>query len=510
MRRLRLLCALLTIAGVASAIASDADAHRLGLVLLGNQRIGPATVHQRAGRAEAFRFTTARAGKVTAIHVYIAKRDRSRVLIAGLYSNRHGHPGSRLAYGRLRSPRRGAWNRISIGSVRIHAKQSYWLAVLSRSGTVYLRSRKGGACGGEESRGSSLTKLPRSWSGRRGADLCPISVQARGSRRHRSKHRSGGGSQPPTPPNPPSQPSPPSPSSNLTGCAGVPGSGTPSPAHLDACGFPSPDTTGVPAGVTLVPVQSATLPAGASWSQANQELTISGSGVTISGLDIDGDVHITGPNATLENSSIHGNSDPEVLLYQNARNTLMKDDDVTAPDAETGAINNASQQPFLITGSDIHDNCTGVLSPGDMTDNYVITDGIVPGCHVEDVYIPGYEGTIWAASPWGPAGPAYARIDHNTLLNPLDQTAAVFLDNHAEGPNSNVTVNDNLMGGGGYVTYGDFDGDGSSNIVITNNRFTRLYHSDGGYYGAEDQNDAATTFSGNIWDDTLLPVLPDS
>lgn len=262
--------------------------------------------------------------------------------------------------------------------------------------------------------------------------------------------------------------------------------------------------------MTLVPVASANLPPGASWSTANQELTISDSGVTISGLDIPGDVHITAPNATLENSSIHGDGDPEVLLYQDARNTVMKNDEVTAPAANSGAINNANAQPFLLTGSYIHDNCTGVLSPGDMTDNYVITDGIVPGCHVEDVYVPGYEGAVWSASPWGPAGPAYARIDHNTLLNPLDQTAAVFLDNHATGPNSNVTENNNLMGGGGYVTYGDSNGDGSSNIVITNNRFTRLYHSDGGYWGVEDQNDAATTFSGNIWDDTLLAVGPNS
>lgn len=296
--------------------------------------------------------------------------------------------------------------------------------------------------------------------------------------------------------------------SSSTDCAGTPGSGKPNDASLDACGYPSPDTTGVPAATTLTPVESAKLPAGASWSGG--ELHITGSNVTISGLNIDGDVRITGPNATLKNSYIHGNGDPEVLLYQNASDTLMQSDEITAPAANIGAVNNANQRPFKISGSYIHDNCTAVLGAGDMDDNYIITDGNVPGCHVEDIYVPGFENAQWATNRFGATGPAYAHIEHNTLLNPLDQTAAVFLDNHAAGPNANVTEDDNLMGGGGYVTYGDSNGDGSQNIVITNNRFTRLYHSDGGYFGAEVQNDAVTTFSGNIWDDTLKPVTPNS
>jgi hypothetical protein len=59
------------------------------------------------------------------------------------------------------------------------------------------------------------------------------------------------------------------------------------------------------------------------------------------------------------------------------------------------------------------------------------------------------------------------------------------------------------VAGGGYPIYGDTPGDGSKNIVITNNRWSRLYFPKGGYYGACTFNNAVTTFTGNLWDDTL-------
>ena len=287
--------------------------------------------------------------------------------------------------------------------------------------------------------------------------------------------------------------------SSQANCAGAASSNTPNYAALDACGYPSPDTAGIPAGTTLTPIAQAKLPAGASWSGG--ELDISGNNVTVTGVSItNGNVHITGVNDTLSDSLITGDGNPEVLIYHGASNTVMDHDEVEAPTSTIGAINNAGGQSFTITNSYLHDNCTGVLGVGvTAKNNYMITDGNVPGCHVEDAYIPG-----------GKNQPA-TDYEHNTLLNPLGQTAAIFLDNHCCGSgNSNITENNNLMAGGGYITYGDSNGDGSSNIVITNNRFSRLYYPDGGYYGAEVQNDAATTFSGNIWDDTLAAVKPNS
>lgn len=507
------------LAAVAVLFAGTAPAKttraRHSLMLLGNRAVEPGVDTDSAGSAEAFPFANARAGTVSSITVYVDRGNHAGRLIAGLYANNRGRPGRRLTSGSLRSPKRGAWNPLRVRSLAVRAGRTYWLAVLARGGRLSFRDRVTTGCRSVAARRGSLKSLPSPWPDGRRWPTCSISAHADGRLAPGSAPKHGSGPPPPASGGSGSGGTGGTggnggngPGGNGTDCAGAPGGKTPSYTAMDACGFPSPDTTGVPAGTTLTPVESAKLPAGATWS--NGELDISGSNVVISGLNIDGNVHITGSHATLEKSYIHGTGDPEVLIYQNATDTLMQNDEVTAPVSTIGAINNANGQPFKLASSYLHDNCTGTLGPGDFDNNYMITDGNVPGCHVEDGYVPGNEGATWAASPWGPAGPAYTRYVHNTLLNPLGQTAAIFLDNHASGPNHNVTVNDNLMGGGGYVTYGDSNGDGSTNIVITNNRFTRLYYRDGGYYGAEAQNDAATTFTGNIWDDTLQTLRPNS
>ena len=54
--------------------------------------------------------------------------------------------------------------------------------------------------------------------------------------------------------------------------------------------------------------------------------------------------------------------------------------------------------------------------------------------------------------------------------------------------------------------YGDNDSDTSSNIQVTNNRWSSMYYPHGGYYGSCSWNDAATTLTTNQWDDTLTPL----
>jgi hypothetical protein len=295
---------------------------------------------------------------------------------------------------------------------------------------------------------------------------------------------------------------------SVTDCAGAPGSETPNYASLDGCGFPSPDTTGVPAGTTLTPVASASLPTGASWNATYNEFDIYGNNVTVSGLSIPGSVKITGNGDTLSDSYIDdtknpGNAgNPTVLVYEQTGGTTTLSDDEIDCGGTAWAINNAGQLPMTLTGSYIHDDEGGVFGANNtIEDNYMIADHN-PAGHIETVYIPG--GTAPSVPP--------TLVEHNTILNSTGDTAAVFLDNHAGGAtgNYNVTVTDNVMGGGGYVLYGDSNGDTSQNIVVTNNRFTRLYYPDGGGYDAEEQNDAATTFTGNVWDDTLQPVQADS
>jgi hypothetical protein len=272
-------------------------------------------------------------------------------------------------------------------------------------------------------------------------------------------------------------------------------------SQLAACGYPAAGTNdGVPAGTALTPVSSARLPSGATWT--GSELDISGGNVTISGLNIDGVVRITGAGDTLKDSFVNpgGSNGGAVLIASGASNALIEDSEIEAPGDTIGAIHNASNEPAEALRDYVHNECTGWLGLGTVKDSYIITDANVPGCHYEPVYVPGGNAGIM----WG-SGPSYTVVEHNTLLNPNNQTAAVFLDNHAFGPNANVLVDNNLVAGGDYPIYGDQSGDGSSNVVITDNRYSNAYYSVGGSYGACGGMGIPGS-SHNYWDSSLATI----
>jgi hypothetical protein len=166
--------------------------------------------------------------------------------------------------------------------------------------------------------------------------------------------------------------------------------------------------------------------------------------------------------------------------------------------------------------------CSGQEGRGDVANSYIITDIVITNqsgggvCHVEPAYVPGGFVTNWPSSPWGGTCPgscssssdSYTHFQNDVMLNPQGQTAAMFLDNHAFGQtgDNNVTVNGSFVAGGGYIIYGDNSGDTSSNIVVSNDRWSSMYYPKGGYYGPCIWNDAATTLTGSLWDDTLTPL----
>ena len=88
-------------------------------------------------------------------------------------------------------------------------------------------------------------------------------------------------------------------------------------------------------------------------------------------------------------------------------------------------------------------------------------------------------------------------IQHNTMLNSYGQTDAIGLFQDFTVV-SNVTINDNLLAGGGYTIYGGMGSHGqSSNIMVTNNVFSTMYYPQGGHYGPATAFDP--TASGNVW-----------
>jgi hypothetical protein len=147
-------------------------------VLLGYDAVQPARASTPPGRAESFRFTDRRSGSVSSIHVFVDSRNRAKSLIAGLYSNANGHPGSLLTVGALNHPKAGAWNALRVTSASVRSGHTYWLAVLGRGGRLYFRASRNGRCSAAKARQPRIHSLRSSWTGRPDHSLCRISAYA--------------------------------------------------------------------------------------------------------------------------------------------------------------------------------------------------------------------------------------------------------------------------------------------------------------------------------------------
>jgi hypothetical protein len=147
-------------------------------VLLGSDAIAPAPGSTPAGRPASFPFADRRSGSVSSIHVFVDSRSRATSLVAGLYSNANGHPGSLLTVGALNHPEAGAWNSLRVGAVSVRSGHLYWLAVLARGGRLYFRGATNGGCSAQVARQTRMRWLQSSWTGRPDSSVCGISAYA--------------------------------------------------------------------------------------------------------------------------------------------------------------------------------------------------------------------------------------------------------------------------------------------------------------------------------------------
>src|SRR5262245_51582585 len=148
---------LLLLAGV-PATASAAQ-------LLGNSLIASSMDSNVPGQAEAFQFTASASGTLATLMVYVDSNSSAPGLVAGLYSNVNGHPGTLLAQGSIANPAVGAWNAVPIPSTAVTGGTTYWIAILGTGGTLVFRDQccPGGSLA-ENSAQTTLTSLPSTWS----------------------------------------------------------------------------------------------------------------------------------------------------------------------------------------------------------------------------------------------------------------------------------------------------------------------------------------------------------
>ncbi len=328
-------------------------------------------------------------------------------------------------------------------------------------------------------------------------------------------------------PTPTSTPTP-TPTSTPTPTPTATPSPTPNPtgkncfADPSACGYPDQDNTG-PSG-TLQPAATASLPSGAAWDSGSQTLRITGHNVTVQNLDIPGPIAVDGDNATIRNSKIHvhsgcsspcggygirlGQSDNTVsgttlqnldivTDEKNPSNDNPSDPSTIDVKVDHGVRNNGDK---AVTADHLYIKgySGGWKGPGTITNSYLFSQLVWSGDHVE-AFLNGGEGNPTI-------------LQHDTILNPLGQTAAISFFNDFGGIGK-VTVEDNLLAGGGYVMYGGAK-NGSGNvtgpILIRNNRIARGNHDSHGYFpdGGDfglwaEFSKSATKACANYWDDDL-------
>ena len=150
-------------------------------VLLGDQSIESSVGSTPARSPEAFSFVDQLSGTATSISVYIDSHNHATTLIAGLYLDTAGHPGSLAGTGYVTSPKSGAWNTVALGRTpTVSAGTTYWVALLGKKGTLAFRDANGAACKSETSSQTNLNSLQSRW--RRGPQggNCPISAYVSG------------------------------------------------------------------------------------------------------------------------------------------------------------------------------------------------------------------------------------------------------------------------------------------------------------------------------------------
>jgi hypothetical protein len=500
-----------TTAGVCTAAGAKSSGMRAPRVIVGNPAVGRHVRSARAGRAEAFRFRARSAGRIRAIRVFVDHRNATTRIVAGLYSNRNGHPGRRLASGSLARPKGGAWNTVIVRSTTITARRAYWIAVLGRGGKLYFRVR-GMRCSSDNSTRVGVRSLPFRWGAGAHSASCAISAYgARGAGPPGTAPRKpGAGSAPGT-----SRPGGPSPGA---GTVGATSGKVPCPlthaAGADGTNSCWATHTGVQAGTGYSEAQ---IEAGApGFTKINGNVRITASGTVIDHKWIKGCVAINAgaDNVTIKNTLITPDG-ATCQGYGSGQNT--------SPSALNAGQDGSSSAPTGTLFQDITvDGGTGeadygvTLPHGECRrcnvlhfDQGILSDS---GTAANPVQLEGdYVHDTMLRQPWETSGTcghrngfwldssAYVTVDDSYAIMTGDPcvTGAISLQSDWGSP-SHITVQNSYGEGVGGM---DFTGGCATNTTVTHNAFSNR----NGYNGSDFAYYFNDGSSGNNWSGNKVP-----
>ena len=218
-------------------------------------------------------------------------------------------------------------------------------------------------------------------------------------------------------------------------------------ADPSACGFPDVETTGVTPGTQLTPVSG--------------NVKLSTPGQVYENKLVTGSITVTAPDVTIRNVKIvmtdfYGIR-ARTVDPSNVRNLLVVDSEIDMGGryANNGIAFNhyTARRVFFHNGSD----CTSMGDTPVSDDQVIIEDSL---CAIgPDTNSDGWPdsrtfctGSSAHFDGFQSDGGWNLTVRHNTIRNPCSQTSAIIISSNTS-PIHNVTIQDNLMAGGGWTVY---------------------------------------------------------
>ncbi|QFY05747.1 hypothetical protein GBF35_02820 [Nonomuraea phyllanthi] len=262
--------------------------------------------------------------------------------------------------------------------------------------------------------------------------------------------------------------------------APAPASPSAAPSKPSARTWPGPDNTGVPDGVRL---------------RKSGSLRVTKDGQVIDGLDVTGYITVEADDVTIRNTRVRGTKGWWGILQREGRTGLTVEDSEIFGNGKQRTQFGILNQGNLITVRrvDIHTISNGIhTNQGLVEDSYVHDPKYFDGDHTD---------MIMSTGP--PARGTELIIRHNTAINTLDQTGAIALFQDF-GVTRDVTVQGNLLAGGGWTLYAGAGAKGvSSNVKVIDNVFSRRVWPKGGAAGPVsywDHEGPGNLWRGNTWE----------
>lgn len=149
--------------------------------LIGETALGSVSESLPGGTAMAFATTASATGIITQLPVYVDSGSTATSLMAGIYGDTNGAPGSLLAVGTFSAPKAASWNTVLLPATSVYENTTYWIAILGTNGTFKFRDRVGSTLKpSAKSYATALTTLPATWRSGSTSTAGPVSAYGAG------------------------------------------------------------------------------------------------------------------------------------------------------------------------------------------------------------------------------------------------------------------------------------------------------------------------------------------